>query len=553
MPNNLELENHIVLILNNIEYQYIVNNMHEFAKNPKQLLYARRACEDLLCIKWILQDQYKHNKNDLNDIFIMDIIAQIFNLPEIEQMKESQEIQYDLTCYKVGAMILTNNMSKFVVVKPYCNNADNIFVSLPGGKIDINDISNFDIVSQNLNFQQSEQFLQCHMNLNAQVNALIREVKEETSLRIANNMIIGKITLNVGKCNDPCIGKQRGDTIITLFIINYQKELNQELFPETEKEIEKVLQYNYQMQFIKNSFGDQSVWTWNFNIIKKHVDQIKLFQQCVVDSIFSNNIIDKLQKIVREANRNQLDGGFQFSKNRFDKLDKYFIQKAILEKLIQRACLVQNHCEIYVDCLNKFCTSIQLTQLLNNDLTNVQCISSIFILQFQEIVLDKNRSNYIFLQNQDPAAYASKLCDLIKKMSTVDDLLLQTHNNCQKLISTEKETEKQTLALKNTENAEIQQQTELKTNIDSQNSQNIVEDLPETHKICNTLVCEQIAALEITGNTEQQNIEQQLELQTNTDLKNSQNLIKKVCGQNLVAGISVIISISYILVCFKKK
>ncbi|CAL6062034.1 NUDIX_hydrolase-like domain superfamily [Hexamita inflata] len=256
-------------------YKYILNNFIQFSKHPKDLIYARRASENLRQISWILQDKYEQLPKTYNNTLILNMIAGIYNLPEIEQMQQSLEAQYDLKQYKVAAMIFNQNIEKFVVVLPICDDKQNIFVNLPGGKIDIQDINNFEyIINQNVNLGWSELLETLLMDDLIQIKALIREIKEETSLNITKDMILDKMILSVGKCQNPREGYPRGETITTLYFIKYQKEM-QELKPMTQKEIEQVCLFNYPTDFIKQSFSEKSMWAWNLQKIKDKLIQIK--------------------------------------------------------------------------------------------------------------------------------------------------------------------------------------------------------------------------------------------------------------------------------------
>ncbi|CAL6088446.1 NUDIX_hydrolase-like domain superfamily [Hexamita inflata] len=255
-------------------HKYILNNFIKFSKHPKDLIYARRACEDLRQISWILQDTYSQLPNTYDYTLILNMIAGIYNLPEMEQMQQSLEAQYDLNQYKVAAMIFNQNTEKFVVILPICDDKQNIYVNLPGGKIEMQDINNFEhIKNQNVNLGWPELLETLLMDDFIQIKALIREIKEETSLNITQDMIIDKMNLPVGKCKNPREGFPRGKTITTLYFIKYQKEM-QELKPTTLKEIDKVSLYNYPTDFIKQSFGENSMWTWNLEIIIDKLKQI---------------------------------------------------------------------------------------------------------------------------------------------------------------------------------------------------------------------------------------------------------------------------------------
>ncbi|CAL5974484.1 NUDIX_hydrolase-like domain superfamily [Hexamita inflata] len=262
-------------------YKYILNNFIQFSKHPKDLLFAKRANEDLDQISWILHDDYKQLQSTYDDTLILNMIVGKYNLPEIEQMQQSLEAQYDLKQYKAAAMIFNQNTDKFVVVQPYlrsdeCIDKQNKYVNLPGGKIEIKDINNLEHKrNQNFNLELPKLLeLLLYMDDDTQINALIREIYEETSLNITKDMIIGQINFTVGKCRKPREGFPRGETITTLYFIKYQKLEMQELKPMTKKEIKKVSLYNYPDDFIKQSFGEKSAWAWNLQEINDKLKQI---------------------------------------------------------------------------------------------------------------------------------------------------------------------------------------------------------------------------------------------------------------------------------------
>ncbi|CAL6056003.1 Hypothetical_protein [Hexamita inflata] len=97
--------------LENPKYHHISKNINVFSVNPKDLIQARIVIGGLRQLFWALRDIHKYNFTESDVQLIFQLILKIKQLPEEKQMLESLEKQYDLPYVKVGAMILTHNIT----------------------------------------------------------------------------------------------------------------------------------------------------------------------------------------------------------------------------------------------------------------------------------------------------------------------------------------------------------------------------------------------------------------------------------------------------------
>ncbi|CAL6064424.1 NUDIX_hydrolase-like domain superfamily [Hexamita inflata] len=279
--SNPKLIADLKIILENPIYRHITKNIYLFSLQPQDLIQARLVNGGLRQLFWALKDQFQYQFNECDVQLIFLLIIQLKQLPQEKQMLESFEKQYDLPYFKVGAMILTNQMKEYVVVQAldHFHIDKNIrqkgFFGLPKGSVDFNDIENFEQKRIQLkNRPYHEQIALLCDDQDAKIKAVIREVKEETNLDISKEMILDQLSFDFIK-HKKFPRKPRGEDRITLFFINYQMKTTDSLKAQSDQEIQRVQLNNFDSNFKTQTFGKLSVWQPQLQNIRTKVAEIQ--------------------------------------------------------------------------------------------------------------------------------------------------------------------------------------------------------------------------------------------------------------------------------------
>ncbi|CAL6056001.1 NUDIX_hydrolase [Hexamita inflata] len=279
--SNQKLISDLKTTLETTKYRHITKNVYIFSLKPQDLIQARLVNGGLRMLFWALKDQYKYQLNECDVQLIFLLIIQLKQLPQEKQMLESLEKQYDLPYFKVGAMILTNQMKEYVVVQAldHFHIDKNIrqkgFFGLPKGSVDFNDIENFEQKRIQLKDRPyHEQIALLCDDQDAKIKAIIREVKEETNLDISEEMIMDQLSFDFIK-HKKYARKPRGEDRITLFFINYQMKATDTLKAQSDQEIQRVQLNNFDSNFKTQTFGRLSVWQPQLQNIRTKVAEIQ--------------------------------------------------------------------------------------------------------------------------------------------------------------------------------------------------------------------------------------------------------------------------------------
>ncbi|CAL6056638.1 Hypothetical_protein [Hexamita inflata] len=293
------------LILESSKYHHISKSINVFSVNPKDFL-ARIVIGGLRQIFWTLHDVYTYNFTEQDVQLIFQLILKIKQLPKEKQMVESLEKQYDLPYVKVGAMILTHNINNYVVVQGQDhfnidkNKRETGFYSLPKGSVDFNDIENFEQKRNKYKDKPYSEQIQLLCDDEAKFKAIIRVVKQETSLDLSQETIMNLLCFKYIK-NKKFPGKPRGEDQVTLFFFNYQIKENDTFKAQSDYDIQTVKLYNFNTNFNIKTFGKLSVWCQQLQNIRNIVEQI-----IQLEKQYNNRIQNTVQLNPQYQNQQQI-------------------------------------------------------------------------------------------------------------------------------------------------------------------------------------------------------------------------------------------------------